>query len=271
MTFKLAAVSIVALSAAVAGAYVAFPSAQSSPAVSAATPASGADEGSALAGAALAPVRANAPAAPQAPVLVELFTSQGCSSCPPADEVLARLQAEPNIIALSRPVTYWDRLGWRDTLGREANTIQQRAYAARGVGGGGVYTPGAVVNGKDGLVGSQEAGLRRLIAAARTAPDNRLSTNGTSASTRGRVAGAAELRFVAVANMREVRIGGGENGGRTVRYHNVVLDEASVGCAAGAACSASVPSRIANLPGKDRIAVVLQRPGDGEVLAASWL
>lgn len=271
MTFKLAAVSIIALSAAVAGAYVAFPAAQSAQTVTSPVPASGANDASAVSNAALAPVRANAPAAPAAPVLVELFTSQGCSSCPPADVVLARLQAEPNIIALSRPVTYWDRLGWRDTLGREANTLQQRAYAARGVGGGGVYTPGAVVNGKDGLIGSQEAGLRRLIAAARTAPDHRLTSSGSSASTRGPVSGAAELRFVAVANLREVRIGGGENGGRTVRYHNVVLDEASVGCAAGAACTATVPSRIANLSGKDRIAVVLQRPNNGEVLAAHWL
>jgi hypothetical protein len=209
--------------------------------------------------------------APDAPVLVELFTSQGCSSCPPADVVLADLADEPGIVALSRPVTYWDRLGWRDTLAREANTLQQRAYAARGVGGGGVYTPGAVVNGKDGLIGSQEAGLRRLIAAAHTAPDHRLTVNGSTASTRGVVSGAAELRFVAVANLRTVRIGSGENGGRTVRYHNVVLDEASVGCTAGAACTAAAPTWIANLSDKDRIAVVLQRPNNGEVLAARWL
>lgn len=213
----------------------------------------------------------HASSAPDAPVLVELFTSQGCSSCPPADVVLADLAAEPGIVALSRPVTYWDRLGWRDTLAREANTIQQRAYAARGVGGGGVYTPGAVVNGKDGLIGSQEAGLRSLIAAAHTAPDHRLTVSGATASTRGVVSGAAELRFVAVANLRTVRIGSGENGGRTVRYHNVVLDEASVGCAAGAACTAAAPTWIVNLPGKDRIAVVLQRPNNGEVLAARWL
>ncbi len=210
-------------------------------------------------------------AAPAAPVLVELFTSQGCSSCPPADVVLADLQDEPNIVALSRPVTYWDRLGWRDTLAREANTIQQRAYAARGVGGGGVYTPGAVVNGSEGLIGSQEAGLRRLIAAARTAPAHRLAATGSTASTRGAVSGAAELRFVAVANLREVQIASGENGGRTVRYHNVVLDEASFGCAAGAPCTATVPARIAGVNGKDRIAVILQRPGHGEVLAARWL
>ena len=205
------------------------------------------------------------------PVLVELFTSQGCSSCPPADAVLARLQSQPDVVALSRPVTYWDRLGWPDTLAREANTTQQRAYAARGVGGGGVYTPGAVVNGRAGLVGSQEAALRRLIASARSQPDHALLAISDGVSTHGAVTGAAELRFVAVANLRSVRIGGGENGGRTVRYHNVVLDEASVACAAAARCTAAIPARIAGANGKDRIAVILQRPGHGEVLAARWL
>ena len=213
------------------------------------------------------PASATAPA----PVLVELFTSQGCSSCPPADAVLARIQSQPNVVALSRPVTYWDRLGWPDTLAREANTTLQRAYAARGVGGGGVYTPGAVVNGRDGLVGSQETALRRLIASARSQPNHALLAASDGVSTRGTVTGAAELRFVAVANLRSVRIGGGENGGRTVRYHNVVLDEVSVACAADTRCTAAIPTRIAGVNGKDRIAIILQRPGHGEVLAARWL
>ncbi len=216
------------------------------------------------------PAPASSPAS-SAPVLVELFTSQGCSSCPPADAVLARLQAQPNIVALSRPVTYWDRLGWPDTLARESNTAQQRAYAARGVGGGGVYTPGAVVNGRDGIVGSQETALRRLIASARSQPNHALLAASEGVSTRGTVIGAAELRFVAVANLRSVRIGGGENGGRTVRYHNVVLDEASVACAAATRCTAAIPARIAGTDDKDRIAVILQRPGHGEVLAVRWL
>lgn len=219
-----------------------------------------------------APARRPAQAsAPSAPVLVELFTSQGCSSCPPADAVLARIQSQPNVIALSRPVTYWDRLGWPDTLAREANTTQQRAYAARGVGGGGVYTPEAVVNGRDGLVGSQEGNLRRLIAAARSRPDHALTASAAGIATRGAITGAAELRFIAVANQRSVRIGGGENGGRTVRYHNVVLDEAAVRCATGAVCSATIPQTIASTPGKDRIAAILQRPNHGEVLAVRWV
>ncbi len=220
---------------------------------------------------ATAQTRTVSAAVPAAPVLVELFTSQGCSSCPPADAVLARVQDDANVVAISRPVTYWDRLGWRDTLGRQANTDLQHAYAARGLGGGGSYTPEAVVNGRTGIVGSREAELRRLIAAATSAPAHRLSASNGGAATRGAVSGAAELRFVAVANVRSVRIGSGENGGRTVRYHNVVLDEASVACVVGVACSAAVPARVANAAGKDRIAAILQRPDGGEVLAVSWL
>jgi hypothetical protein len=222
------------------------------------------------AAAATAPVRAVA-TSPAAPVLVELFTSQGCSSCPPADAVLARVEGERNVVAISRPVTYWDRLGWRDTLGRQENTDRQHGYADRGLGGGGSFTPEAVVNGKTGIVGSQEAQLRRLIAAARSAPEHRLSATANGAATSGTVSGPAEIHFVAVANMRSVRIGGGENGGRTVRYHNVVLDEASVGCAPGARCTANIPARIAATSGKDRVAAILQRPNHGEVLAVSWL
>lgn len=260
MNWKIAAGAACILTASVAAAYTLRPAE-----VSASAPAA-----QALAAAPRSATRTPA-AAPTAPVLVELFTSQGCSSCPPADVVLSRLQAEPNIVAISRPVTYWDNLGWRDTLARPANTDLQHDYAARGVGGGGSYTPEAVVNGKDGLVGSQEANLRRAIANARTMPANRLSATADGVATHGTVTGPAELRFVAIANMRSVRIGSGENGGRTVRYHNVVLNEASVGCVAGASCAAAIPTRIAATAGKDRVAAILQRPNGGEVLAVSWV
>ena len=84
---------------------------------------------------------------PVTPVAVELFTSQGCSSCPPADALLEALAKQPNIIAITRPVTYWDKLGWKDTLGRPENTRLQTAYAAKGKEGSGVYTPQTVVQG----------------------------------------------------------------------------------------------------------------------------
>ena len=102
-----------------------------------------------------------ADAAALRPVLVELFTSQGCPSCPPADEFLDRLAREPAIVAISRHVTYWDRPDWRDTMARPENTERQRAYAARH--GDEAYTPQAVVQGRVLLIGGREGAVHRAI------------------------------------------------------------------------------------------------------------
>lgn len=210
-------------------------------------------------------------AADQSPVLVELFTSQGCSSCPPADTVLASLSSNPRVVALSRPVTYWDNLGWKDSLAREENTAQQRAYARRGISDGSVYTPETVVQGQNGTIGSRRAELNRLIASATTAPAHRLSAHDHAVATAGAVTTPAELRFVAVGSQRDVRIGGGENGGRVVRYTNVVLDEQTVPCTTGAPCSAALPASLRSHHGADKFAAILQAPNNGRVLAVTWL
>lgn len=209
-------------------------------------------------------------AANSSPILIELFTSQGCSSCPPADRVLAKISGQTAIVALSRPVTYWDRLGWKDTLARPANDVRQRRYAARGLPGGGVYTPEAVVQGRQAVVGSDEAQLRRLIANARTSPAVALTqTAGGIAAPRAFP--GSELNFIAVAARRDVGIKAGENGQRQLGYTNVVLNEVAVACPAKAACSAAIPTAIANQPGADRWAVVLQKVDNGPVDAARWI
>ena len=99
------------------------------------------------------PARAEPAAEVRPRAVVELFTSQGCSSCPPADRLLIDLASRPDVIALAMHVNYWDRLGWRDTLGSRAFALRQRAYAARR-GDGEVYTPQAVVNGLVHRLGS---------------------------------------------------------------------------------------------------------------------
>lgn len=205
-----------------------------------------------------------------APVLVELFTSQGCSSCPPADAVLERLTNDPGVIAISRNVTYWDRLGWRDTLGRAANTALQQRYAARGVDNGGIYTPEAVINGAAGVVGSRAAEVNRAIDEGARARRMALRVSADRAATAAAAPGQ-ELRFIAIASRRSVTIGRGENGGRQLNYHNVVLNEAVTACPADGACSASIPGHIRNHAGADRFAVVLQGANGGPVLAARWL
>ncbi len=205
-----------------------------------------------------------------APVLVELFTSQGCSSCPPADRVLERLDAAGGVIALSRPVTYWDRLGWKDTLARPGNDVRQRRYAARGLPGGGVYTPEAVVQGEQAAVGSDERKVRAMIAAARRDKAVAVTQSGDRITV-AQAAPGAELNFIAIARRRDVGIKAGENGQRQLGYTNVVLNEAAVACAAAGACSATIPSAIAGQRGADRWAVVLQTANNGPVQAVRWI
>jgi hypothetical protein len=95
------------------------------------------------------------------PVVVELYTSQGCNTCPPADALLGKLVHRSDVIALSLPITYWDMLGWKDTLASDANTRRQKAYA-EAMGHGGVYTPQIIVDGVQDVVGSRAS----LVAAA---------------------------------------------------------------------------------------------------------
>lgn len=97
------------------------------------------------------------------PVVVELFTSQGCSSCPPADALLGRLSQRHGLIAMSLPITYWDMLGWKDTLATATNTRRQKAYAAA-MGHGGVYTPQIIIDGVTDVVGSRDVDVETAIA-----------------------------------------------------------------------------------------------------------
>ena len=102
------------------------------------------------------------------PVVVELYTSQGCNSCPPADALLGKLAQRPGVIAISLPITYWDMLGWKDTLASDNNTRRQKAYAAA-MNHGGVYTPQIIVDGVVDVVGSRTANVEAAIAARRAA------------------------------------------------------------------------------------------------------
>ncbi len=107
-----------------------------------------------------------AEAGPVRPIVVELYTSQGCNSCPPADLLLGRLAQRPGVIALSLPITYWDMLGWKDSLASDANTRRQKAYAAA-MGHGGVYTPQIIVDGVADVVGSRAGAVEAAIAERR--------------------------------------------------------------------------------------------------------
>ena len=205
------------------------------------------------------------------PVLVELFTSQGCASCPPADEFLDRLSREPGIVAISRPVDSWDRFGWRDTLARHENTVLQEHYAVRHHEDG--YTPQAVVQGRVMLIGGREGAVHRAIDEYRAeagAPP-RLRVENGNVILDGAAARPAEIRLLALRSRVSVPIGRGENGGRTVDYVNVVIDETALGNWRGGPLRLPIPAARLHAPGADRYAVIVQEPGAGQVITASYL
>ncbi|MCB2073951.1 MAG: DUF1223 domain-containing protein [Novosphingobium sp.] len=210
------------------------------------------------------------------PVVLELFTSQGCSSCPPADRLAGILARDPSLLVITRPVTYWDRLGWKDTLARAENTDLQRAYSRRISTGQGVYTPQIVVNGRYGAVGSREKQVRALISWAKR--DNgpaiairQADNGGFGIGLSGKANYRLELVLVALDSSERVRIGSGENSGRNVVYTNVVKDELRLGEWRGGTRSFQIePSRLA-VPGADRYAVLLRQPDGGVILGAAVL
>jgi hypothetical protein len=201
------------------------------------------------AGAALASLGLPSRAANHArPVVVELFTSQGCSSCPPADAFLKDLKDMKGVIAISLHVDYWDYLGWRDTLGDKAFSQRQYDYAHRR-GDMDVYTPQMIVNGGKYYVGSNRREIMAAIEAARAAPDPlwvplTIAHSGSEiVITADAVASVPEatLWCMPVAPAIKVRIERGENAGRDIAYYNVVRKIVPAGMWKGEAMKFTLP------------------------------
>ncbi|HLZ00637.1 MAG TPA: DUF1223 domain-containing protein [Bradyrhizobium sp.] len=214
--------------------------------------------------AALTPVGASAASRP---VVVELFTSQGCSSCPPANAYLNEMaKSRSDVLALAFHVTYWDRLGWKDPFSLEAATERQDRYGHRF--GDGSYTPEIVVDGASSHVGSDRGAVGPAIEAAKqagkTAASVSVSRNGSdlvidvgSGSGRGRVL------LIGFDHDRQTAIRRGENGGRTLEEANVVRSIRVIGDWQGAALRLNE-----KLPEGEEVAVILEAP-DGHIVGAS--
>lgn len=210
------------------------------------------------------------------PVVLELFTSQGCSSCPPADRLLEDFARDPSLLAISRPVTYWDKMGWKDTLARKENTDLQWAYVHNFSPGTGIYTPQMVVNGTKATIGSHRQEILDLIAQAREVSPVALAVKasdggGYAVGLSGKTDADAELVLVALDSSAKVAIGKGENSGRTLSYTNVVLDEQKLGDWRGGKQAFQVAPTLLSAPGADRFAVLLRVLKGGPVLAGAML
>ncbi len=220
----------------------------------------------ALACAAVTPSAAGEPRA-----VVELFTSQGCSSCPPADRLMGELSQDPTLVTLSLPVDYWDYLGWKDTLALHGNSNRQRDYAITR-GDRQVYTPQAVINGVVHVLGSDKAAIESAIARTRRAAHPlsvpvTLSVAGGKATVHVAAAEGerrrGEVWLVPVTDKAKVKVGRGENSGRTLDYYNVVRRWVKLGDWTGEAQDFSIelaklPSDGVALSDIDHLAVIVQ-------------
>ena len=207
--------------------------------------------------------------AAERPVVVELFTSQGCSSCPPANAFLNELSRDRrDILPLAFHVTYWDRLGWKDPFSLEAATLRQDRYGHRF--GDGSYTPEMVVDGAAGMVGSARGDVASAIEKAkhtsRTVAAVSVVRNGTQVSIDvGSGSGNAKVLLIGFDHEHTTAIGRGENNGRTLTEANVVRSFRPVGQWSGTPLRLSEP-----FPEGQDVAVVLEAP-DGQIVGASRL
>jgi hypothetical protein len=210
----------------------------------------------------LAATATGAHAGPRA--VIELFTSQGCSSCPPADKLAGELRKDPRLVVVSLPVHYWDYLGWKDTLADPRHTARQKAYS-RMRGDGDVYTPQVVVNGTIHALGSDRAAIERAVVTAHdggaqlSVPVEVAVANGQVSVTvgKGNARPAGEIWLWGVASAVPVAIRRGENKGRTITYSNVVRRWIKLGDWAGPG-TWTVPLAQVKAKMVDSVAVIVQ-------------
>ncbi len=213
--------------------------------------------------------------AQNSPVLVELFTSQGCAACPPADKMFEQLADREDVIALGLHVDYWDYIGWVDSFGQAQFSKRQKAYA-RARGRASVYTPQMIIGGMDEVKGSSE---RAVMGAIREHLSNtglrdmvQLSLTGEpggeiviEAMARQPLPYAVDIQLVRYIDSERVEILAGENNGRTLLYRNIVTSWRNLGAWDGVdRLKLSVKAE-----GDEAVVVVIQEQGHGPVLAAA--
>lgn len=213
--------------------------------------------------------------AQQQAVVVELFTSQGCSSCPPADQILTDLAPRDDVIALALHVDYWDYIGWKDIFADPGHTKRQKAYA-KAVGSRTIYTPQFVVAGDAHVIGNRPMKLAEKIqqaAAQSDASGVRLVMKRAGSKVEIRavasrpIAGGAVLYFVTYLPEKTVDIGRGENAGRTLTYSNIVTSWQALASWDGAA-----PLQVEAAPAQaGNYVAILQKERAGPILAAARL
>jgi hypothetical protein len=204
------------------------------------------------------------------PLVVELFTSQGCSSCPPAEAYVGRLSARPDVVALAFHVDYWDELGWRDRFGL-AQSVQRQNIYARNLHHSSVYTPQIVIDGRFDTVGADDAAVAKALAGQR--PSAPLSVSLRDAEVLIDVGAQPQSRgcdVLLVAYLRHAlsAIGRGENAGRNLEEFNIVREVRPLGVWAGEPKAFRVPVSALPRDASD-VAVLIQPFGQGPFVGAA--
>jgi hypothetical protein len=212
----------------------------------------------------------------KAPVVVELFTSEGCSSCPPADALLGELAQRPDVVPLAFHVDYWDYIGWKDPYASPASTQRQHDYAAA-LGLHMVYTPQMIVDGRTDVVGSERGDVETAIGRAAARPKLAVSIE-KDAGGGYRVVippaappagGPATVWLALFDSARETSVKQGENGGRTLKEYNIVREWRQIGSWDGSALS--LPLAMTGEPDQDGCAVIVQAGPVGPILGAALM
>ncbi len=218
-------------------------------------------------------------ARPEVPVLVELFSSEGCSSCPPAEQVLSRLLAQPpdgvRVIALEEHVDYWDELGWKDRYASPIFTRRQEAYVRR-MGLTGPYTPQLVVGGRSQVVGGDERAARKSITGAASAPGGVLELEQARSDAAGLLlgvraewtGGAADVVLATVRDHARDKVGSGENAGKVLDHVALVRTLLVVGHGTDR-FRGTIRIPRAAVEGADRVVMFVQAPDAGPVRAVA--
>lgn len=205
------------------------------------------------------------------PAVVELFTSQGCVSCPPADKLLAEIAGKPDVVALAWHVDYWDDGGWKDRFSMPEAAQRQRAYV-RKLAKSGAFTPQVVVSGDSSFVGSNRVSMQRALAEDRDSLAIILSKTTTSLQIdlTERWRDPMDVYVIAYLNEATTRIGRGENANRSLREVNIVRSFKRLGKWNGTPQRMSLPLA-ALARDATNVAVLLQRPGQGAITGAATL
>jgi Uncharacterized secreted protein len=225
-----------------------------------------------IAGTALSLALAGAPGAESAPAqpraVVELFTSQGCSQCPPADALLTSLAERGDVVALAYHVDYWDYIGWEDTFAHKGFSDRQRAYA-KSWGSSRIYTPQMVVNGAEGVVGSKRDAVQDALASAQLPLAVDLSPQGDMLAVRvpaDETLADANIWLVRYMVRADVAIDAGENAGKNMVYTQVVTDRQILGmweAETGAEIKLPLAGLQGDAPGNTGLAVLVQNERNG--------